>query len=38
MAERPLIWIDEAMLDHDPTHGVRSAHPESPDRLAVLLE
>ncbi|HLT38723.1 MAG TPA: histone deacetylase [Enhygromyxa sp.] len=38
MTERPLIWIDEAMLDHDPTHGVRSAHPESPERLAVLLE
>lgn len=38
MTERPLIWIDEAMLDHDPTHGVRSTHPESPDRLAVLLE
>jgi acetoin utilization deacetylase AcuC-like enzyme len=38
MAERPLIWIDEAMLEHDPTHGVRSSHPESPERLAVLLK
>ncbi|MFO7568108.1 MAG: histone deacetylase [Enhygromyxa sp.] len=34
----PLVFADEAMLDHDPTHGVRSAHPESPERLAVLLE
>jgi acetoin utilization deacetylase AcuC-like enzyme len=38
MSERPLIWIDEAMLEHDPTHGLRSGHPESPERLAVLLE
>jgi acetoin utilization deacetylase AcuC-like enzyme len=35
---RALIWTDEAMIDHDPTHGVRSAHPESPERLATLLE
>jgi acetoin utilization deacetylase AcuC-like enzyme len=38
MSERPLIWIDEAMLEHDPSHGVRSSHPESPERLAVLLQ
>lgn len=38
MAERPLIWFDEAMLDHNPSHGVRSSHPESPERLAVLRE
>ena len=38
MPERALVWTDAAMVDHDPTHAVRRPHPESPDRLAVLLE
>jgi acetoin utilization deacetylase AcuC-like enzyme len=38
MTERVLVWTDAAMVDHDPTHATRRPHPESPDRLAVLLE
>ena len=38
MTERVLLWTDEAMLDHDPTHGMRSQHPERPERLRTLLE
>ena len=33
-----LVFTDPAMVDHDPTHGERAAHPEQPDRLRVLLE
>jgi acetoin utilization deacetylase AcuC-like enzyme len=36
--ERPLVWTDAALVDHDPTHAIRSPHPESPARLRALLE
>ncbi len=38
MSSRPAVWIDERMLDHSPVHGVRSTHPERPERLQVLLD
>lgn len=38
MAERVLVWTDEAMIEHDPAHAIRSAHPERPERLTTLIE
>lgn len=38
MSAPVLVWTDELMIDHDPTHGVRHAHPERPARLSTLLE
>ena len=38
MAEQVLVWTDEAMVDHDPAHGVHDSHPERPERLATLID
>jgi len=38
MTERLLLTSERSMLDHDPGHERRSTHPESPARLACVLE